>query len=92
MGSVDALALDVEEEALVALEVGARAALLAVLPRVPHHLAGLVDLDIVVMRGCGGCQCARGLQHDQLRRKVVGLTSVAHQAAPFSDPALVHLL
>ena len=34
MGSVDALALDVEEEALVALEVGARAALLAVLPAV----------------------------------------------------------
>ena len=51
MGSVDALALDVEEEALVALEVGARAALLAVLPRVPHHLAGLVHLGNVVVRG-----------------------------------------
>ena len=58
LGSVDALALDVEEEALVALEVGARATLLAVLPRVPHHLAGLVDLGNVVMRGCRGCQGA----------------------------------
>ena len=92
LGSVDALALDVEEEALVALEVGARAALLAVLPRVPHHLAGLVDLGNEVVRGCSGCQGAWGLQHGQLRRKVVDLTSVAHQAAPFSDPALVHLL
>ena len=92
LGSVDALALDVEEEALVALEVGARAPLLAVLPRVPHHLAGFVDLGNVVVRGCRGCQGAWGLHHGQLRRKVVDRTSVAHQAAPFSDPALVHLL
>ena len=60
LGSVDALALDVEEEALVALEVGARAALLAVLPRVPHHLAGLVHLGNVVMGGLQGLsRCLR---------------------------------
>lgn len=45
LGSVDALSLDVEEESLVALKVGARATFLAVLPRVPHHLPVLVNLS-----------------------------------------------
>ena len=44
LGSVDALSLDVEEESLVALEVGAGATLLTVLPRVPHHLPVGVNL------------------------------------------------
>ena len=100
MGSVDALALDVEEEALVALEVGARAALLAVLPRVPHHLPVGINLVRMVMDKIGlqwnyfnfafqrlgtSCLCKETV-------KVYDFTSVAHQEAPFSDPALVHLL
>ena len=48
--SVDALALNVEEESLVALKVGAGAALLAVLPRVPHHLPVRVNLVKCVQR------------------------------------------
>ena len=49
LGSVDALSLNVEEESLVALKVGAGAALLAVLPRVPHHLPVGVNLVRTVM-------------------------------------------
>ena len=50
LGSVDALPLNVEEESLVALKVGAGAALLAVLPRVPHHLPVRVNLVKGVQR------------------------------------------
>ena len=42
--AIDTLSVDVEEEALVTLEGRAGAALLAVLPCVPHHLAGIVHL------------------------------------------------
>jgi len=45
LGSVDTLSLDVEEETLVALEVGAGAAFLTILPSVPHNLARLVNLS-----------------------------------------------
>jgi len=45
LGSVDALPLNVEEESLIALKVGARAPLFAVLPSVPHHLTVLVNLS-----------------------------------------------
>ena len=52
LGSINTLSLDVEEESLVALKVGARATFLAVLPRVPHNLPVLVDL----VREIIGCQ------------------------------------
>jgi len=45
LGSVDALSLNVEEESLIALKIGARAALFAVLPSVPNNLTVLVNLS-----------------------------------------------